>query len=253
MGLLLPAVQQARESARRTECQNRLRQLSLALHNYHDAHRILPSGSIKLGPAFPTLSGWGWGAMILPFVDQTPLYNQADFNLGTAVLANRNLISVPVVVWRCQSDVAPRQMTVPIPGYLPVKIATGNYIGCESMLSALSSTKFSDVTDGLSQTLFLGERVSIDGGGAGLQFTSSWCGVISERTTFVNASAPHALPIFSKPINKSIGSPDFFSSRHVGGAYFTFGDSSVRFLSENMDTGVYHALGTANGGEIVAF
>lgn len=253
LALLMPAVQQIRESARRSECQNRLRQMSLALHNYHESHLVLPSGSIAIGPAFPTLSGWGWGAMILPYVDQAPLYGKLNFDIGTAVLENRNSISVQLPLWICPSDIQVRPMTVAIPGYPAAKIASGNYVGCEGFLSTLSSTRFSSISDGLSQTLFVGERVAIDGGGTGLQFTSSWSGVISERTTFINASSPHTLPIASNPINKSFGTPFIFSSRHYGGAHFAFGDSRVQYLSENMDAQVYQALGTPSGNESVSY
>ena len=69
IALLLPAVQQAREAARRTQCRNHLKQLALALHNYHDTHGVLPSGYI-------VETGWGWGTMVLPPMDQGPLFNE---------------------------------------------------------------------------------------------------------------------------------------------------------------------------------
>ena len=83
MSLLMPAVQQAREAARRSVCKSQLRQLALGLHNYHDAHSILPPGSIVLGPGeTTTLSGWGWGAMLLPYYEQMSLYSKIDFETG---------------------------------------------------------------------------------------------------------------------------------------------------------------------------
>ena len=93
IALLLPAVQSARASARRAQCQNHLRQLGLALHNYHDTHLVFPPGSYVLGSASPVQSGWGWGAMILPYLDQSPLYQRIDFNIGTAVGGNLDLIA----------------------------------------------------------------------------------------------------------------------------------------------------------------
>src|SRR5262245_46102933 len=78
IALLLPAVQQAREAARRSDCQSRLKQWGLALHNYHDLHRILPPGSVSVGPAFTPFSGWGWQALTLPQIEQSSLYGQCD-------------------------------------------------------------------------------------------------------------------------------------------------------------------------------
>ena len=82
MALLLPAVQSAREAARRSDCQSRLKQWGLALHNYHDLHQILPPGSITVGPAFLPFSGWGWQALTLPQVEQSSLYGQIDFSVA---------------------------------------------------------------------------------------------------------------------------------------------------------------------------
>lgn len=80
IALLLPAVQQAREAARRTQCKNNLKQLGLAMHNYHDAHGILPSGAYHPSDATKLALGHSWAEMILPFIDQAPLYDAIDFN-----------------------------------------------------------------------------------------------------------------------------------------------------------------------------
>ena len=82
IALLLPAVQQAREAARRTQCKNNLKQIGLALHNYHDNYNALPPGWIGVtngGPDIYGLNGWGWASRILPQIDQSPLYNQLNF------------------------------------------------------------------------------------------------------------------------------------------------------------------------------
>ncbi|MCA9043929.1 MAG: DUF1559 domain-containing protein, partial [Planctomycetaceae bacterium] len=84
IALLLPAVQQAREAARRAACKNNMRQLGLGLHNYHDSHGVFPSGWIGattgVGPDVEGMNGFGWGTMILPYVDQAPLYSQLNFS-----------------------------------------------------------------------------------------------------------------------------------------------------------------------------
>lgn len=252
MGVMLPAVQQVREAARRTQCQNQLRQLGLALHNYHDSHAILPPGSLVLGPSFRTLSGWGWGAMVLPYVDQGPLYGTINFSLGTAVGPNRQAIQQAVPFWRCVSDTLETHVNVPIPGYADALIATGSYAGVKGMLYELSGTRLRDVTDGLSQTLMLGERVSQVSDPGVQPFTAAWLGLVSEIDTYVFTATPHVEADALHRVNLSLTSPGNFSSRHPGGAYFALGDGSIRFLNEMMDNRLYEALGTIAGGEAVS-
>ena len=251
ISLLLPAVQQAREAARRSECQNHLKQLALGLHNYHDTHRCLPSGSIVRGPAFAPLSGWGWGAMILPMLEQSPLYAKCDFSTNNAVGGNRDAIRSGFALMRCPSDTAPDAILVELPNHSDALVATGNYVGCEGFLSGLSNVKFGQVTDGLSMTLMLGERNFVPGRNGALPFTSAWCGIVTESDVYVFTSTPYVAVSGSKPINRS--SPANFSSRHTGGAFFARGDGSVGFISESIDAGVFDALGTPSGGEPVSY
>ncbi|OAI57918.1 hypothetical protein AYO47_00050 [Planctomyces sp. SCGC AG-212-M04] len=253
IALLLPAVQSAREAARRTECQSHLKQLSLALHNYHDAHLCLPSGSIVRGPSFSPLSGWGWGAMILPALDQSALYARCDFSLNTAVGANRDAIKTSRPIMRCPSDTTPESVDVQLPAHPDSVVATGNYVGCEGFLSGLSSVKFGQVSDGLSATLLLGERNFHPPDGGALPFTSSWCGIVTESDVYVFTSSPHIAVTGQKPINRSSSSPGFFSSRHPGGAFFARGDGSAGFISDSIDAAVFDALGTPSGGEPVSY
>ena len=115
LGILLPAVQQARSAARKTQCANNLRQIALATHQYHEVHGVLPPGSLVLGLSFPVATGWGWGAMLLPYLEQDGLYARIDFNLGTAVGNNRTLIAEPLNLWRCTSSPGPEQIVVELP------------------------------------------------------------------------------------------------------------------------------------------
>jgi len=251
IALLLPAVQQAREAARRTECQNRLKQLALGLHNYHDAHRCLPSGSIVRGPAFAPLSGWGWGAMILPMLEQSGLYGRCDFATNNAAGGNREAIRSGLATMRCSSDSAPEAISVELTGHPDAQVATGNYVGCEGFLSGLSNVRFGHATDGLSRTLMLGERNFVPGKNGSLPFTSAWCGIVTESDLYVFTSTPYVAVAGNKRINRA--SPANFSSRHTGGAYFARGDGSVGFISESIDAVVFDALGTLNGGEAVSY
>lgn len=253
IALLLPAVQQSREAARRTSCRNQLRQLALALHNYHDVSLMLPAGSYLRGPAFPTESGWGWGAMVLPFVDQSVLYNQLDFGQHTATAPNADQLSVNLSLWRCVSDPIPETIEIVIPGEGSVVVASGNYAGVTSMLDAMSTVRFRDVTDGLSQTLMLGERSIVPASPGSRTFTSSWFGSIATDTQNVLDAVPFVTAFGMRPINYLLGASDAFSSRHTGGALFALGDGSVHFLSESIDADVYTSLGTRDGGEAVNF
>lgn len=253
IALLLPAVQQAREAARRSDCQSRLKQWGLALHNYHDLHRVLPPGSISAGSAFIPFSGWGWQALTLPQIEQSSLYGQCDFSVHTARGGNRAVIDRTIPLGRCPSDVGDDVYEIQLPGHPDVRVATGNYVGSGGVLSNLSNTRFAHVTDGLSQTLLLGERNIHPALNGTVPFMSSWCGIISEQDVTVGNSSPYVFAVQTRPINGSSTSPMFFSSRHVGGAQFAFGDGGVRFLSNSIDGGVLEALGTPSGGESVSY
>jgi prepilin-type N-terminal cleavage/methylation domain-containing protein len=116
IALLLPAVQQAREAARRTQCKNSLKQLGLAMHNYHDVFDAFPPGWVSQSyqvSATPELTIWSWGAFVLPYIDQAPLYNTVqpglvsiDRNLALGG-ANAQALTTPLSVFRCASDTGP--------------------------------------------------------------------------------------------------------------------------------------------------
>ncbi|MCB1129315.1 MAG: DUF1559 domain-containing protein, partial [Verrucomicrobiae bacterium] len=103
IALLLPAVQQAREAARRTECKNKLKQLGLALHNYHDTFRAFPAAFYR---GTTTSPGWGWGTMILPYIDQAPLYNQWVMTVSYDNGQNQTARRTKLAAYKCPSDLA---------------------------------------------------------------------------------------------------------------------------------------------------
>ncbi len=125
IALLLPAVQQAREAARRTQCKNNLKQLGLALHNYHDVMKQFPPGFVDQLSSAATASGaavaattqdgnWGWGSYTLPYIDQAPLYNLLNVGNRTLLQAandttngGRRGLQTPLEAFRCPSDTAP--------------------------------------------------------------------------------------------------------------------------------------------------
>jgi prepilin-type N-terminal cleavage/methylation domain-containing protein/prepilin-type processing-associated H-X9-DG protein len=199
VSLLLPAVQQAREAARRSQCKNNLKQIGLALHNYHDTHGVFPPGYVDrnfnpnstpdndLGP------GWGWATFLLPNLEQLPLYNQINFSQGVGLGVNAQISQMPLTVYQCPSDglqqafvVYDITLTNPI-----TTVAHGNYVGCNGWIECFSGAggnpqpgpgadglagtfglagvgafyrnsknSTASFTDGLSSTIVAGERSS---------------------------------------------------------------------------------------------
>ncbi|MGQ0637038.1 MAG: DUF1559 family PulG-like putative transporter [Planctomycetaceae bacterium] len=269
VALLLPAVQQAREAARRTQCKNNLKQIGLALHNYHDAYNVLPSAWIGVDPAtrrvfVDGLNGWGWASKILPQVDQSPLYNQFNFGLSTADPANAQFRTHVLPIYRCPSDVGPDKFTISnAGGNALAELATASYVACfgtleidscEGQLPGFqcssngtffhnSRVRFADISDGVSNTFLTGERRTAAGAG----WFSTWVGVIptgEEAAVRILGSTDHTP---NHPANHF----DDFSSHHVGGAHFLLGDGTVRFVSTNIDLGVYQRLATRAAGDVV--
>jgi prepilin-type N-terminal cleavage/methylation domain-containing protein len=277
IALLLPAVQQAREAARRTQCKNHLKQIGLALHNYHDNFRVFPSGWIGVDPAtrLPSahegLNGAGWAAMILPQIDQSPLYNQFNANLAIEDPANDAFRLTFLPTFSCPSDPQSQHWEIEeegSPGTVICKLATANYVasfgtieldGCENPpgTAPVSSTgqclgngafyhnskvKIADVIDGTSNTLIVGERVTRVANG----WHSTWSGRVAEG----EEAFQRILGSLDHVPNDPAAHFDDFSSQHVGGSHFVLGDGHVRFISSNIDKKLYQSLGTTSGGEV---
>ena len=277
IALLLPAVQQAREAARRTRCRNNLKQIGLGLHNYHDVHLTFPSGWISVNggvqSAHDGINGAGWGTMILPFLDQTNLYGLFDVNVAIEAPANAAFLETRLSVFRCPSDPQPDTFEIEEegnPGNVLARLPIANYIGsfgtveldgCENapgtapvaangqcvgdgVLYHNSHIRLRDIVDGTSNTIVVGERLTRVAAG----WHSTWTGMVSEgEEAFqrILGSADH-VP------NDPAAHFDDFSSQHTGGAQFVLGDGSVHFVSENIDLGVYQSVATRGGGEIVS-
>ena len=268
VALLLPAVQYAREAARRTECRNNLKQIGLAMHNYHDTFGRLPPGWIGAtdDPASPT--GWSWASMILPQIEQGPLHARIDFGVATAAPSHADERTVVIAPFLCPSD--GNEETWEHDG---IAFARSNYVGSfgtfaiedapaagDGVFYRLSKTRFASITDGLSNTLMVGERNSeVD--------FSAWAGVaaIEEPFARVVGSADH--PPNKEHAHDEDEHPsgdddddhdhdhehhhfDDFSSNHATGAHFSMGDGSVQLITDQIDEVVYKALATRSGGEV---
>ncbi len=239
IALLLPAVQAAREAARRTQCKSHLKQLSLAMHNYHDAHGKFPSGYV-------VDTGWGWGTMLLPYVDQRPLFETLGPS-GTMDLANGTLLSrlrTTLALFHCPSDSHPEWNDKSKPQVNAKKeIGISNYIGIMgSNLSnpvgngTLYQNSSIQMSDGTSNTLLFGERDYFSHRGF------IWGGSTNHPDTNRNFLMSQTADLTR--INS--GDQNAFGSQHTGGAHFALADGSVQFLSDsiNAQDGVGSAMGT---------
>ncbi len=260
IALLLPAVQMAREAARRTQCRNHLMQLILALHNYEQAHEVLPSGVVNPdGPIKNESKGFhfGWMAQILPFVDQNNVYRHLDFSAGVYDPRNSTARSAAVSVFFCPSEMSPEKLD---------GVGPTNYAGCHNdvetpiaadntgVLFLNSSVRIERIEDGSSNTLFLGEKLMEKGHlgwASGTQSTLRNMGAkINSDSSRQRWSSPPALPEDqTQPIAlDAVGS---FGSMHPGGASFAVGDGSVRFISSNANLDVLQKLANRKDGGIV--
>ena len=274
VSLLLPAVQQARAAARRTQCKNNLKQIGLAFHNYHDVHNVLPMGSSSQ----PPLDGaWGMMAHVLPYLELGNTYQLIDFEnsgccsavkvLQNATPAQPDPSSTPINVFYCPDDVnANAQLlsgpTGPSPNsydcgllfpgdYMGVSGTTEGSPGCSGIVSgkgtfySMSTTRFRDFTDGMSQTMIIGER--------GIPSDLGWGWYLCGGTECEHYISTERGLSAGKNVPSWQGTLRRFWSWHHGGAHFIMGDGSVQFFSYSMDFDTYRNLSTRNGGEVVSF
>ncbi len=271
IALLLPAVQQAREAARRSQCKNNLKQLGLALHNYHDSANIFPlNSSYSGGPALNNRSGY---VGMLPYLDQANIYNQMNMSVSGIVAPNLAFTQKPLTILLCPSDpdgqktnllgqdagtstaMAASDYAFSLGDYTNVSTTTGAtqspqygngvLVSSRGMFSRGNwSARMRDVTDGTSNTIILGECIGNWCGwqiGWGFQSFATTAQVINYQNSVLKNSA-------------SIGTHDnciAFRSLHVGGAHFLMTDGSVRFLSENISGVTYNGLASRAGGEVL--
>jgi prepilin-type N-terminal cleavage/methylation domain-containing protein len=259
VALLLPAIQAAREAARASQCKNSLKQLGLALHGYHDVMNQLPAGWIGNGPEGPP--GWGWPTALLAYFEQKNLAESGiRFHLPIDHPQNLAARETVLPLLLCSSDGHAKQFTIGaddalganIDGGTPLfKIARSNYVGMFGTLEVEdeasngdgvffhnSRVRFAEITDGLSNTLVVGERNAAFGG-------SLWAGVVdgaAEAMVRIVGVADHT------PNHPSLHFDDF-ASYHPSGVHFLVGDGSVRRFNDSIDHGVYQGLATRAGGE----
>lgn len=283
IGLLLPAVQYAREAARRAACQNNLKQISLALLNYESSLRKLPPGYLhKFGPSGSNYEanhmGFSWGAMILPQLEQNAVY--AEFDFVFPVWDARNLVARErhLSVFLCPTDPFSANNFVvrhDSSGVAQDRYAAGSYAACWGPSSETvnlddtpllsrgvyyrnSRTRLADITDGLSNTFAIGERTNgpipqshVTTGGHSL-FETAWAAAARELTDLADDHGHMVLFETQFLPNQIDGDDKGLSAPHNGVAQFALCDGSVHTISNKIDASVYDAFGTRSGGEITS-
>ncbi|WP_437225116.1 DUF1559 domain-containing protein [Planctomicrobium sp. SH661] len=280
IALLLPAVQQAREAARRSQCKNNLKQMGLALHNYHETHSVFPPGALSLqsnGTAWPettsncsskpskssVVGGWGWGTFCLPFIDQAPLYNTLAPNGNNFPAVTVNVSKTTLTVFRCPSEPSGPLITNTDFG----GDGAGNGYASASYAAVIGSggLEYHINCDGNNPnpearygTFWYNSRTRLrdltDGASnTVLVAERMWDGTPESTggTGAIWAGRPTnsnkyctLLRMNDTPAFSINGTNDSAArSKHVGGAHFLLGDGAVRFLSQNMDAMTYRLLG----------
>ena len=288
IALLLPAVQAAREAARRTQCKNNLKNIGLALHNYHDVYLVFPMGNVvRPDGTLMRGDGWTWHSRILPQLEQSALFDQVKSVMGTDIgnqnsaqqlLAGRD---TKLAVFQCPTHPSGPPANPSKNGY---QVSTYNgvcgtttfnddqldqatdvgYRG-NGIFHMNSRTTMGDITDGTSGTFMVAEvQDELNGSPNSNRLPGS-----DRRYNFSDNSDGNPPTDISEylvgmesndPINANHrdasgfynNNGEYAGSYHTGGAQFGMADGSVRFVSQNISMTVYQGLGSRNGGEVVS-
>ena len=220
VALLLPAVQSAREAARRAQCTNNLKQIALAMHNYHDTYMSLPPAVTADEDGRPMHS---WRVAILPFIEHAPIYDMYDRDLPWDDPNNQVLASMPIPVYQCPSDPTVGTSASCEANYVMV-VGKGTLGGEPN-----EAVRFRDIEDGTSNTI-----LAIEVGGSGISWMEPRDVTVEEAIAFItNPSASQ------------------FMQFHPGGVNVAMADGSVRFISETIDPEQLRALLTRDDGQAV--
>jgi len=268
IALLLPAVQQAREAARKSQCQSNLKQVGIALHSYHENAKCLPPGWLGVTGTVPDANGptgWGWASHLLPQLENAALYRQINFNATVDHASNAAIRDKVLPVFRCPTDSSPDVWTLnnEMTGAPMVTLPTANYVGSfgttdldnvsatppgtlylgDGVFGHNKPTRFTDIVDGLSNTFLVGEhKTNVT---ASPEWHSTWLGVIpAGEEAFVRI-----LAVSDHTPNHPAAHIDDFSSHHPQGVHFLMGDGRVRFLGSTIATPIFQALTTKAGRE----
>lgn len=288
VALLLPAVQAAREAARRLQCVNNLKQVGLAMHNYHDAHKKLPFGGHGI------YHGRTWLLFIMPYIELQTTYDQWDWSTTYTQMPNLNLVRTRIGILTCPSDIATvsswngNSINIPNHNYTvnygntsvarvsPLNGATYNgapFHWQEDLTKPGKSVALKQLTDGTSKTLLVaeirqGQIADTDQRGLVYDASSGMTTHNTPNTTLpdYNWDCPAAenvpqktaqigMPCETESGTNTGASPRNFSARsvHTGGAQAVMADGSVHFFSDDIDLATWRNLGSSRDGQLVSW
>jgi prepilin-type processing-associated H-X9-DG protein len=231
IGLLVPAVQKVRAAAARTQCQNNLKQIGLGMHMYQDSYKKLPTGWVTSTAVQPN-PGWSWSVLILPFVEQAPLYNSINPDVRTpgAAPAANAVLQTSLPIFLCPSDntqpLNPNLGNYGMANYVVNREVTG-----PNAANLPAPMTVQGIRDGSSNTILVGERDIMTNIGAIWGVRGSTTAAFEGRPGAGISPQPAPGTTWNTGNNQRLA----FSSQHTGGANFLFADGSVHFLSNSID------------------
>ena len=272
IALLLPAVQKVREAAMRSQCQNNLKQIGLALHNYHSDHGTFPPGGTTVGG-----QGLAFHVLILPYVEQDNLYKQFNLNQAYGGATNKPLGLVRVPIYLCPLPAQGLRSEASFEFVNNAPPWASHYIGNmgpndrpsggtrydvtltnspqggvarQGVLGYDTKIRVTDIIDGSSNTFLVGEMSTVRPGGLSMGRRAwtrgCWSGSDLQCTSARNVANAMNTVWYNGSNNFNNVS---FGSMHPGGTHWLFGDASVRFMSESTSMAVYLATASRDGGE----
>ena len=266
VGLLLPAIQQVRESARLLHCKNNLKQFGVAMHNYETARKHLPTGYEYEYSTNGNTRGYSWGTLLLPLLEETATFDRIDFSKPLHDVANTVIRERHLAGFLCPTDITS------FDGYVemgPERYAMASYAANfgppdldvtqeqrKGVFSRNSRTRLADITDGLSATLMLGERQNgpfraAANNGNHFEYETAWSGAIRDQIDPRDDHGHMVLFQTGHTPNHPASDDRDISASHSGLAVFLMCDGSVTPLSDSIDQTVYDAYGTRGGKEII--
>ena len=268
VALLLPAIQAAREAGRRTQCMNNIKQYGLALHNFHDARRVVPPARWNSGSP-------SWLALLMPYMEGQNEFDLWDFTKPYRNPANKAAREVSLPGFFCPSRrTAPFLSNEPFPGPDDVPGSTGDYAGCVGdhhdgeydptangvIITAVSygqikwksNISFKRITDGLSKTIFCGEK-HVDPDRLGRKYGDSSIYNGGHVQPYVRITGGKFLIAQGTETEGAQLGEWIFGSQHPGVCQFGLCDGSVQVLGEDVDPEMYRRFGVRDDGEVINY